>query len=246
MVIGRSPEETYWEFFRADRSKDAKAWAAVMNYPHVRVAGPSRIEYFRTEEEFVASTDWSQREKTGWVRTEGIEPQVIQSARDKVHLAGGWIRYNAENEPILSNRVVYVLTRVQGLWGVQARFACGATATWKTVKDRDPGNLIKRFLLRLRDGVEGACAQLCRYPFIVVGTANVRRFESETLLIKSLPQLNLTSNEIDEIKSVQCGQQGANVAVSFTTHDGRSGSVVCLTASKDRDHRLAAISLISA
>ncbi|MCY3859529.1 MAG: hypothetical protein OXG25_11550 [Gammaproteobacteria bacterium] len=245
MVIGRSPEETYWEFFRADRAKDAKAWAAVMNFPHVRVAAPGRIEYFRTEEEFVAATDWTERIATGWVRTEGIEPRVIQFARYKVHLAGGWVRYNAENEPILANRVVYVLTRVKDSWCVQARLACGATATWKQVADEGSGNFVTHFLELFGHGEVEACASLIRYPFVVVGKGTVCRFESKTSFIQTLSQLHMSPIEIDDIALVQNGQKGANFGVSFATDDGRSDHAICLIDKRHEDYRLTAISLIS-
>ena len=246
MVVRRSPEETYWEFFRADRAKDASAWAAVMSYPHVRVAAPGRIEYFRTEEEFVASADWTQRETTGWVRTEGIDPKVFQSGSDKVHLAGGWVRYNAEDEPILSNRVVYVLTRVRGGWGVQARFACGANQTWQNAADEKPANEVKRFLQRLREGDVEACARSIRYPFIVVGRGTVKQFVSETSFLDSLQQLSLGSGDINDITSIQNGQRGANVAVSLTAGDDQLNQAVFLIIRNDEDHRLAAISIVSA
>lgn len=216
-----------------------------MSYPHVRVAAPGRIEYFQTADEFASSASWSEREATGWVRTEGIEPRVFHSARDKLHLAGGWVRYNAEDEPILSNRVVYVLSKVQGFWGVQARFACGATATWKETVNEEPRNVVNRFLQFLKGGDVRACAGLIRFPFIFVGTRTVRRFASENSFMESLRPFNLIRVDIDELKSIQNGQQGANVALSLARNDGRPNHAVFLSVRQDEDYRLAAISLIS-
>ena len=244
MVIGRSPEETYWEFFRADRTRDAKAWAAVMRYPHVRVAAPGRIEYFRTEEEFVAVTDWAERTATGWVRTEGIEPQVFQSTRDKVHVAGGWVRYSAENKPILSNRVVYALTRGTSVWGVQARFACGASTTWQEAPDEEPANKVKRFLELLIDGELNTCAAMVRFPFIFVGTGSVQGFRNESSLISSLPSLSSTLGEMAEIRTIQNGLQGANIAVSFLSDAVHTKRAVFLVERGEETHRIASLSTI--
>ena len=244
MVIGRTPEETYWEFFRADRTKDAKAWAAVLSYPHVRVAAPGRIEYFRTAAEFVASTDWIQREATGWVRTEGVEPRVFQSTRDKVHLAGGWVRYNAENEPILTNRVVYALTRGKKGWGVKVRFACGASAEWEDIADEETLDVVKRFLQVVKAGDAGAYVRLVRYPFFVIGADTVHRFESGLSLTRSIPNLDLSPVAIEDISLIQNGQQGSTVAVSFRTYDNHVRHAVILAARKKEGYRLAAISLI--
>ena len=39
-----------------------------------------------------------------------------------VLLAGGWTRRRTDGSPIVSNRVLYTLTRLDGEWGIQARF----------------------------------------------------------------------------------------------------------------------------
>ncbi len=245
MVIGRTPEATYWEFFRADRAKDARAWAAVMSYPHVRVAAPGRVEHFETAEEFAAAATWTQREATGWVRTEGIEPRAIQSAPEKMHLVGGWVRYDAEDQPILSNRVVYVLTKPQNAWGVQARFACGASARWEDTEDQEPMNVVKRFLQLLKGGNATACAALLRYPFIFVGTDSVQTLETEDLLTRSLLKFDLTPHEIGEITVIQNGSQGANIAVSYDSTSRCLVRGVFLIEKKDATCRIAAASFVS-
>ena len=56
---------------------------------------------------------WEPIEATGWVRTQGIEPRRVHESDDKVHLAGGWTRFRADDSPIISNRVLYVLTRLE-------------------------------------------------------------------------------------------------------------------------------------
>ena len=244
MVIGRTPEATYWEFFRADRAKDARAWAAAMSYPHVRVAAPGRLEYFESAEEFEAATTWAEREATGWVRTEGIEPKVIQTSSKKCHIAGGWIRYNAEDQPILSNRVLYVLTNPQQTWGVQARFACGATTTWVDVKDQESASVVKRFLQLLKDGDVRASADLVRYPLIFVGADSVQRFDTEVAFNRSLPKPNLIPLEIGEIKAVQNGLRGANVVVSFTSTIKHVVKGVFLIEKTDTTYRIVAASFV--
>ena len=116
------PEDAYWQFFRADSAQDAEGWAAVMSYPHVRVSARGRSTYFETPESYASNASWTEREATGWVRSRGIEPVRLHASANKIHLAGGWTRFNIDDEPILSNRVTYVLTRLEGSWGIQARF----------------------------------------------------------------------------------------------------------------------------
>lgn len=245
MVIGRTPEATYWEFFRADRAKDARAWAAVLNYPHVRVAAPGRVEYFESPKEFIAAATWSEREATGWVRTEGIEPRAIQTAPDKLHLAGGWVRYDAEDQPILSNRVVYVLTKPQERWGVQARLACGATPTWRDVGDQEPANVVRRFLQLLKDDDFSGCAGLVRYPFVVVGLGAVQWFETESSFTLSLREFKLSPHKIEAIKVVQNGRLGSNVAVSLQFDAGDQAYAIFLIDKRNSQYLIATMSLIN-
>lgn len=245
MVIGRSPEATYWEFFRADRAQDANAWAAVMSYPHIRVAAPGRVEFFQTAEEYAAAASWSERVATGWVRTEGIKPECFQTSADKLHLAGGWVRYDAADQPILSNRVVYVLTRLDDTWGVQARFACGAAKTWQDNADGESGSAVKRFLQQLNEGDVHGSASALRYPFIVVKQGVVQRFESVTSYIAKLPDLNMTRYENLDVAVVQNGPSGANIAVSMSTNAGPTNQLVFLIDKRDSTHLIASVSIIS-
>ena len=150
-----TPEDAYYGFFEADRAKDAAAWAGVMRYPHVRVAASGVTEYFETSGDYADAADWTEREATGWVRTRGRRPTRLHESGNRVHLVGGWTRYDAADAPILWNRVTYIVTRPAGLhgstppatgelpalphasavgetppaegsWGIQARFALGA------------------------------------------------------------------------------------------------------------------------
>ena len=131
-----SPEAAYWSFFDRFNAKDAEGWAAAMSYPHVRVsasAPPTRGGRFdpRTASfltptpadytSMATQAGWERFEATGWVRTQGLEPRRVHETDDKVHLAGGWTRYRADDSPIISNRVLYVLTRLEQGWGIQAR-----------------------------------------------------------------------------------------------------------------------------
>ncbi len=109
-----------------------------MSYPHVRVSAgppsskrgrffhprttariyPDHADYAGTAE----SMGWQRFISTGWVRTQGLEPKRIHASEDAVLLAGGWTRRRADDSPIVSNRVLYTLTRLDGGWGIQARF----------------------------------------------------------------------------------------------------------------------------
>ena len=112
-----SPEDAYWTFFKTFNAKDAEKWAGVMSYPHLRVSARGTARYFETPEAYSSGASWERIEAIGWVRTGGIEPTRLHESADKVHLAGGRTRYNASDQPILSNRVSYILTRLVGHTG---------------------------------------------------------------------------------------------------------------------------------
>lgn len=137
-----TPEAAYFGFFEADRAKNADAWAAVMSYPHVRVAATGTTDYFGTSRDYADAADWTSREATGWVRTVGREPVRLHESPDRVHLLGGWTRYNAKDEPILWNRVTYIVTR-PGSRGVSRRASQLAHTTDSTMRSQ-PGRLPRR------------------------------------------------------------------------------------------------------
>ena len=124
-----TPEDAYFAFFERFSAEDAAGWAACMSYPHVRVAPPregvdarTTARYYPTPEDYAAAADWTPFKAAGWVRTQGVEPVRLHESDDMVHLLGGWTRYNKDDEPIVSNRVTYLLTRLDTGWGIQARF----------------------------------------------------------------------------------------------------------------------------
>ncbi len=134
----QSPEDAYWAFFERFNAKDATGWAGVMSYPHVRVSagdpGGSNQRFFNPRtaarlypnfEDYAAaaqSMGWERFEATGWVRTRGHAPVRILESDVLVLLSGGWTRVRADDSPIVSNRVLYTLTRMSDGWGIQARF----------------------------------------------------------------------------------------------------------------------------
>ena len=237
-----TPETTYREFFRADRAKDPHAWAAVNSYPHVRVA-PGGIEYFETARDYASQASWTEREATGWVRTGGIGPERLHTSPDRVHLAGGWTRYNADDEPILSNRVVYVLTRIDRSWGIQARFACGAGPVWQSTDDAGPGDVVKAYLAALLAGDLSHAARFARYPLVRVGVGRVHQYESDVSFTGALGATPTGAYSTLEERIVHSGKSGATVAVVSRSPSGSITNSLFLVARHEARWRIAAMSI---
>ena len=109
------------EYMAAFNARDPKAWAATLQYPHVRIAGGD-VRVWQTEEEYAAYMDFDAfAERIGWDHSTWDSREAIQYTADKVHMAVQFTRYNANNEPIATYESLYILTYKDGRWGTQAR-----------------------------------------------------------------------------------------------------------------------------
>ena len=111
------------EFMRAFNARDMSGWSATLNYPHVRFASgtvtvwPTRADHFpeciRSDAYALAGIGW---DHSHWLRRE-----VVLASPEKVHVSTLFQRYNAANEIIGTYQSLYIVTKVDGRWGVQAR-----------------------------------------------------------------------------------------------------------------------------
>lgn len=108
------------EFMSAFNARDPRAWAATLNYPHVRLAS-NDVKVYNSAEEFAREmTDYPKR-LAPWDHSRWESMKVIQSGPDKVHFAVTFLRFDARGKEIGSFPSLYVVTRKNGHWGVQAR-----------------------------------------------------------------------------------------------------------------------------
>ena len=239
----QAPEDPYYEFFRADSAKDAKAWAAVMSYPHTRVSATGNSPYYETPEDYAARASWAAREATGWVRSVGVNPIRIHESDDKVHLAGGWTRYNAKDEPILSNRVTYIVTRLEGSWGIQARFGTDSFTEGETLDSSAPLGVVAAHLEDRAAGNLDAAMKVLRYPFTEVGVGRVDRCGSAAEVVDRF-QAD-PPRTIKDVRPVREGRDGIVAAASWQSVGGAACQTVFLVARSEAGWRIAAASIIS-
>lgn len=110
------------EFMRAFNARDMKAHFGTFNFPHVRIAS-GRVRVFQTRAELEANPEqYGSREvESGWAHSRWDSREVIHSAPDKVHLAVQFTRYGADGKALNTYLAVYVITNLDGHWGIQAR-----------------------------------------------------------------------------------------------------------------------------
>ena len=238
-----TPEEAYFEFFRADSAKEAEAWAAVMSYPHVRVSAVGRVDYYETAEDYASyasRASWVAREATGWVRSRGIEPVRLHASADKVHLAGGWTRFNVDDEPILRNRVTYICTRIDGSWGIQARFGTDSFAEGEQFDATGAVGVVERHLQDFVKGDLDSVVGAFGFPLVDVGVGEVVRHADAADVRSALAAPS--PRVIEEVRAAQTGRDGVVVAARWLAEGEMGISAVFLVARQGDRWRIVGLS----
>ena len=107
-------------FMEAFNSRDMKAWAATLNYPHVRFASEA-VTVWANAEEFARGATFDRLPRTGWDHSSWLTRDVSLVSPGKVHVNTVFQRFNDKNEPIGTYESLYIVTLVDGHWGTQAR-----------------------------------------------------------------------------------------------------------------------------
>ena len=108
------------EFMAAFNARDVRAWAATLNYPHVRFAS-NDVRVYNTPEDFVRENQNYPKRLAPWHHSRWDAMSVVQSGPDKVHLAVTFVRFDADGKEIGRFPSLYVVTLKGGHWGVQGR-----------------------------------------------------------------------------------------------------------------------------
>jgi len=109
------------DFMKTFNSGDGKAWAATLNFPHVRLAG-NKVQVWNTPAEYAASNDVAELAKSkGWAYTKWTTRILVQKSDDKLHFTTQFTRYTAQHKPIGTYDSLYILTKQNGRWGTQFR-----------------------------------------------------------------------------------------------------------------------------
>ncbi|MGD9644602.1 MAG: hypothetical protein AB7U73_02755 [Pirellulales bacterium] len=109
------------EFMDAFNQSDMTAWRRTLNYPHVRHA-EGTVAISNTPEEYQREWDFADfARRTGWHHSRYDHKRVVQRGPDKAHVAVRFTRYRADGSKIATYDALYVVTKVDGHWGVQMR-----------------------------------------------------------------------------------------------------------------------------
>ena len=257
-----TPTAAYWSFFENFNAKDPVGWAGAMSYPHVRVSAtqqPRRATgsnprtasgVYPTANDYASmarEAGWGRFEATGWVRTQGITPRVVQASDEKVHLAGGWTRHRADDSGIVTNRVLYVLTNTDEGWGIQARFGVDGWTREDARQAESEAALaaLGRLMATLEPGDVEPWLDCFHYPLTLIGEpgavdtmddADAMRTAYGDWAGQALP-IQYTAEVI------AAGEHGVTLAQSITRGDD-SFQQAFLMAQRDGEWKVLAVSAV--
>ena len=100
--------------------RDMKKWSETLNYPHVRFAG-GEVTVWDTKEEYSAIDIIDTLKSTGWLNSSRLSRKVILVSEKKVHISTIFQRYDENNNPLKQYQSLYIVTNLDGQWGIQAR-----------------------------------------------------------------------------------------------------------------------------
>ena len=250
-----SPEAAYFAFLETFNARDADGWAGVNSWPHARVSAaapdstvhwrpPTRV--FSTAEEYLAEPLWDDLEATGWARSESMPPTVVQASDAKAHIAGGWTRYDAGGNAMASNRIVYVMTRTDDGWGMQAQLKTDSFVENVdfSAQEQAAVDAVESALDLLGSRPVEAYADSLAYPFTLIGPPGV------VITIDSAAEMAEAMRSVGDdrldaragsAQIVNCGSSGANVTFRVE-RDGITQRALALVGLRDGFWRMLAIS----
>jgi len=107
-------------FMHAFNDQDIKAWAATLHYPHVRFAS-SQVMIYDSAATFQDRSVFPALQAAGWHHSLWTSRTITLSSDTKVHIDTEFERQNADNHTIGRYRSLYIVTKKDGHWGIQAR-----------------------------------------------------------------------------------------------------------------------------
>ena len=201
--------DAYWNFFRSFNTRDAYEFSAALHYPHVRFSWRSDPVILADLEAHALRMSWKPFIAMGWDHTNGLEPEVVHESGDKWHIKGGWTRVDKDDNPILSNRVTYIVTRLEGSWGIQCRYGTDPNNVRPSddIENQSALDIAREWYVALHAQDEELAKSLCAKAYYEINAGSVAKQSMGT-------DLELDSLSNMEIKTIQGGSNSATIALN--------------------------------
>jgi len=102
--------------------RNKKVSVEYLHFPHIRL-WKNKFSIFRNESEFLKGFDIQTKNliKEGWDHTVTLDIKAVQSEKQKVHLLLHQSRRNIEGKEYHNFHTLWILTLIDGKWGIQFR-----------------------------------------------------------------------------------------------------------------------------
>ena len=108
------------QFLEAFNEQDIEAWSKTLNYPHVRFAS-GQVKVWKNRQAFVSEANLQALINSGWDHSRWLRREVVLSSPLKVHISTSFQRYDKNNQAISTYDSLYIVTKKDDQWGIQAR-----------------------------------------------------------------------------------------------------------------------------
>jgi len=109
--------ETY---MAATNSRDLDAVRATLHFPHVLLS-LAAVTHYPAPADFTFAAFDARTAGQGWSHSTFDSHGVLMIGPDKVHLDVEFTRWRADGSTIGTYHAVYIVIRIDGRWGIQAR-----------------------------------------------------------------------------------------------------------------------------
>jgi hypothetical protein len=113
----RAPIEA---FFKAFNARDNEALKKTLHYPHVRINEAGGVNVWKDASEAGTNFEGLTRSE-GWARSTLDSVTMRQNDDVKVHFDVVFSRYKADGTKYATYQSLWIVTKKDGQWGVQAR-----------------------------------------------------------------------------------------------------------------------------
>lgn len=212
-------------FIDAWNTREPAAFAATLQYPHVRPTADFDGRVFADAPTYAAAVNFDQVLATGWDRTRLDSADVVQAGEGQAHVAGRYTRLRADGSAIWSNQITYVVTERDGSTGIQARLAAGLDDLSESDREANAEAAlaaVESYLAAFNARDEAAMTSAMQFPHVRVGRGGVRTWSSAVDYRDGFDfdafaeRLGWERSEADSMEAIQIGARGVNVAVRIT------------------------------
>lgn len=214
-------------FIEAWNTREPAAFAATLQYPHLRPTADFDGRVFADAAAYAATIDFDQVQATGWDRSRLDSAIVVQAGEGHAHVAGRYTRLRGDGSAIFSNQVLYVVTENDGSIGIRARLAAGfddLSEAERKASAEAAVAAVERYLDAFNARDEVAMTAALVFPHVRVGRGGVRVWKSAAEYMDGFDfdafaeRLGWERSEADTMEAIQVGARGVNVAVRITRY----------------------------